>query len=163
MMTTMTTTTTNDNDDPTNRIREHEQDVNSLDGRAKLVAWMQMEKAKRKRLTRRLLKTKDELAKSEASRMAATRRWLEAASQLESERGSQFTQSIAGDGMGSSSDEEGFFDDDESDEGDHDFTPKSVHLEEQIMDYALERERRILWTEVATPHCFSCKRPRRLP
>ena len=115
-----------DNDDPTSRIREHEQDVNSLDGRAKLVAWMQMEKAKRKRLTRRLLKTKDELAKSEASRMAATRRWLEAASQLESERGSQFTQSIAGDGMGSSSDEEGFFDDDESDEGDHDFTPKSV-------------------------------------
>ena len=102
-----------DDDDPTNRSREHEQDINALDGRAKLVAWMQMEKAKRKRLTRKLLKTKDELAKSEASRMAATRRWLEAASQLESERGSQFTQSVAGDGMGSSSDEEGFFDDED--------------------------------------------------
>ena len=50
-----------DEDDPTNRSREHEQDINALDGRAKLVAWMQMEKAKRKRLTRKLLKTKDEL------------------------------------------------------------------------------------------------------
>ena len=115
-----------DEDDPTNRSREHEQDINALDGRAKLVAWMQMEKAKRKRLTRKLLKTKDELAKSEASRMAATRRWLEAASQLESERGSQFTQSIAGDGMGSSSDEEGFFDDDDDSEDDQGFTPRSV-------------------------------------
>jgi hypothetical protein len=114
-----------DDDEPTNRSREHEQDINSLDGRAKLVAWMQMEKAKRKRLTRKLLKTKDELAKSEASRMAATRRWLEAASQLESERGSQFTQSVAGDGMGSSSDEEGLFDDDESDD-DQGFTPRSI-------------------------------------
>lgn len=114
-----------DDGEPTNRSREHEQDINSLDGRAKLVAWMQMEKAKRKRLTRKLLKTKDELAKSEASRMAATRRWLEAASQLESERGSQFTQSVAGDGMGSSSDEEGFFDDDESDD-DQGFTPRSI-------------------------------------
>jgi hypothetical protein len=115
-----------DEDDPTNRSREHEQDINALDGRAKLVAWMQMEKAKRKRLTRKLLKTKDELAKSEASRMAATRRWLEAASQLESERGSQFTQSIAGDGMGSSSDEEGFFDDEDESEDDQGFTPRSV-------------------------------------
>ena len=115
-----------DDDDPTNRSREHEQDINALDGRAKLVAWMQMEKAKRKRLTRKLLKTKDELAKSEASRMAATRRWLEAASQLESERGSQFTQSVAGDGMGSSSDEEGFFDDEDESEDDQGFTPRSV-------------------------------------
>ena len=115
-----------DEDDPTNRSREHEQDINALDGRAKLVAWMQMEKAKRKRLTRKLFKTKDELAKSEASRMAATRRWLEAASQLESERGSQFTQSIAGDGMGSSSDEEGFFDDEDESEDDQGFTPRSV-------------------------------------
>ena len=95
-----------------------ENDLNALDGRAKLVAWMRMEKAKRKRLTRSLLKTKDELAKSEASRMAATRRWLETASQLESERGSHFTQSQAGDGMGSSSSD----DDDEYDEDD---TPKS--------------------------------------
>ncbi|CAL6410241.1 unnamed protein product [Bathycoccus prasinos] len=115
-----------DDDDPTNRSREHEQDINALDGRAKLVAWMQMEKAKRKRLTRKLLKTKDELAKSEASRMAATRRWLEAASQLESERGSQFTQSVAGDGMGSSSDEEGFFDDEDESEDDQGLTPRSV-------------------------------------
>ena len=47
-----------DEDDPTNRSREHEQDINALDGRAKLVAWMQMEKAKRQKLTRKLLKTK---------------------------------------------------------------------------------------------------------
>ena len=40
--------------------------------------------------------------------MAATRRWLEAASQLSPERGSQFTQSIAGDGMGAVAMKKGF-------------------------------------------------------
>ena len=45
-----------------------------------------MEKAKR-RDSQEIVEDESELAKSEASRMAATRRWLEAASQLESEEG----------------------------------------------------------------------------